>query len=202
MPRKSTKIPCTCERCGAIRLRYPSAVADGVGRFCSNRCRYTPRELLAHPTDLDALLVPLTKGLVAIIDRADGDSVAAHQWAAHWNGQQWYAKRNPDYLHRFLMGYPKGVGVDHIDGDGLNCRRSNMRPATKSQNGCNRKVPANNTSGFKGVRWDKDRRKWRAEIALNGHHYYLGRFDSAEDAVLAYDAKARELHGNFSKTNH
>ena len=79
----------------------------------------------------DTTIVPLSRGLVAIIDGADADRVLAHKWSAGWTGTRWYARRsigtNGDYhhlyLHRFILDAPPGVRVDHENGDGLDCRR-------------------------------------------------------------------------------
>jgi hypothetical protein len=151
------------------------------------------------------MLIPLTKGMFATIDRADADRVAGRRWSATKSTKKWYARTSDGhswhYLHRFLLNAPDGVEVDHADNDGLNCRRSNIREASSSQNKCNRTAQPNNTSGFKGVIWDKARKKWRAEIQFQGKSHHLGRFDTAEDAALAYDTKSRELHGDFSRTN-
>lgn len=110
------------------------------------------------------------------------------------NGKQKYQK-----LHRFLMNVvdPK-VLVDHVDGNGLNNQRStNLRIATGSQNGMNRRKQNNNTSGFKGVGWHKQCEKFTATIAINGRNKHLGLFSTAEEASKVYETKAKELFGEF-----
>lgn len=114
----------------------------------------------------------------------------------------WYAKNSRQgFLHRFLMGLPKGDGykVDHRNGDGLDCRRENMRVATHAQNMQNRKVQSNNTSGFRGVTWNQG--KWAAVIKVLGRNVQLGRFADPKEAALAFDAKACEVRGEFARTN-
>lgn len=91
-----------------------------------------------------------------------------------------------------------GMEVDHRDNNPRNNRWENLREATRSQNGCNRKIQSNNTSGMKGVFFDKTRRKWVAEIKLNNKKIRLGRFDLIEDAAAAYAAAAIRLHGEFA----
>lgn len=87
--------------------------------------------------------------------------------------------------------------IDHIDGDRRNNRVENLRLATKQQNNCNRKIRSNNTSGLKGVSFNRKTRKWQAEVCLAGRKFYLGLFNSKELAHDAYCKKAKELHGEF-----
>jgi hypothetical protein len=88
--------------------------------------------------------------------------------------------------------------VDHIDGNGLNNCRNNLRPATRAQNRMNSKVSTNNASGYKGVSWHKRRGKWLAQIRIARKRIYLGYFASAEEAHVAYVAAAREHFGEFA----
>jgi hypothetical protein len=104
-------------------------------------------------------------------------------------------------MHRQLIMPLKGLQVDHINGNGLDNRKANLRICTPSQNGCNRNRISRSQSGFKGVRWLKERCNWRAEIGLYSRHYNLGSFSSAIEAALAYDKAARELHGEFAHLN-
>ena len=152
--------------------------------------------------------VPLTKGYEAIIDAADSPLVARWNWHASTSAWNVYAHRT-SYdtatrqrvcMHRVIMGEPIGLEIDHIDGDGLNNRRSNLRAATHSENMRNRTQQKNNTSGFKRVCWHKQARKWTAAIKVNGRQKHLGMFDKAEDAHAAYCAAAANLHGEFART--
>jgi hypothetical protein len=146
----------------------------------------------------------------ALIDSADYPLVKDRKWFAYWNptARSYYARttteRSPKKrtlsLHRVLLGLAElGPGVDHANRLTLDNRRANLRYASRSQNGCNRGPQANNTSGFKGVS-RKDNR-WRAEIALDGRRYRLGCFDCPEDAAVAYDHAALQLHGSFARVN-
>ena len=114
------------------------------------------------------------------------------------------------YLSRLIMGEPKGMLVDHVNGDTLDNRRSNLRVCSKGENGRNRKVASkNNTSGFKGVSCRKKgpdminewSRPWQAYINHDKKRHHLGMFATAEEAARAYDAKALELHGEFARLN-
>jgi hypothetical protein len=101
-------------------------------------------------------------------------------------------------MHRLILpGFPE---IDHVNGNGLDNRLVNLRPATHSQNNYN--SPSHRgTSKYKGVYWYKRYRKWRAKAKLNGRHYHLGYFDSEEDAARAFDDFAREHHGPFARLN-
>lgn len=158
---------------------------------------------------LDCVEVPLTRGLVAMVDQADADRVLAHRWHAHRpdpDGPHYAERteRRPDgtrgtvRLHAFLTGWPL---VDHVNGDGLDNRRSNLRPATDAQNGRNRGANRNNTSGYKGVSLDKRRGTWAAALWVAGRKHHLGTHATPEAAAHAYDHAAVELHGEFARLN-
>lgn len=156
----------------------------------------------------DHVEVPLSQGLVALIDAADAEAVLAHKWSAERDGKTFYAMRNVRQptggwrkikLHAYLTGHRL---TDHINGDGLDNRRANLRMATQAENLRNRGLPANNTSGFKGVSFRRQRgRGWKSTIGLNGKRIHLGLFSTPEAAARAYDAAARELFGEFAWLN-
>ena len=98
------------------------------------------------------------------------------------------------------MNAQAGVSVDHRNGDGLDNRRSNLRPCSHSQNMCSQKKNITNKSGFKGVNFCKQQKRWRADITSQGKRYNLGRYDTKEEAKKAYDKKAKKLFGSFFKS--
>lgn len=152
--------------------------------------------------------IPLTQGYVTTVDEVDADLAHMH-WHTHESSSKEYARLNErrgrHYMHRIILSRILGrelarlERVDHIDLDGLNNRRRNLRLATDATNGQNRGRNKNNASGYKGVSYDKRNGKWVAQIDANGKHYPLGRFDTAEQAYEAYCAAAKELHGAFAR---
>lgn len=115
--------------------------------------------------------------------------------------------RHPEYiekllLHREVMQVYGTSLVDHIDGNGLDNRRSNLRIATNQQNGANsQKWRKQTSSQYKGVSWDHSRGLWRADIMFNRKHVYLGRYSSESEAAQAYDNRAIDLFGEFARLN-
>ena len=96
---------------------------------------------------------------------------------------------------------PAGTIPDHRNGDGLDNRRSNLRPATNQTNLMNRGPQVNNTSGFKGVIFDKRSDAWRAQIKVDGRYIYLGCLDSKIEAAEAYNEAANKVFGEFAWLN-
>lgn len=201
MPRKSTRVSVICARCGCefsvIHQRKETA------RFCSTACYFAPRPVrIDHEQDI--AIVPLTKGFEAVIDLADIALVRDYNWQAKPSGKKLelvYAYRAGDVaMHRQIMPPPHGFMIDHIDHDGLNNRRSNLRICSHTENVRNRRQPANNTSGYKGVSYVKSRGLWVAIIG-GGNKTTLGVFMTAEEAARAYDKAARELFGEFACLN-
>ncbi len=149
-------------------------------------------------------------GHVAVIDDDDLPLVAGYKWCAHEssNNKRYvvthtYSEdgaRTAIYLHRMLLSAPKGVQVDHINRDGLDNRRANLRLCTHNENQHNRSKQANNTSGYKGVSWCKRNKRWGARIVVDGASYRLGLFDTPEEAHAAYCRAAAFLHGEFARS--
>lgn len=107
------------------------------------------------------------------------------------------------FLHRVILNAPKSQKVDHINRNGLDCRKSNLRLCTTSQNGANRakETKRKTASKYKGVSFVKRDSIWKAAVVLNQQEIYLGRFDLEVDAAKAYDDKAVELFGKFARLN-
>jgi hypothetical protein len=142
------------------------------------------------------------KTKVAVVDAGSFELVKKHKWYLDNSGYvTTRVKAKLVRLSRLLMEpIPEGHEIDHKDRNPLNNRMSNLRYATSSQNKAN-KTCGLNTSGFKGVCWDKARHKWVARISRHRKHYHIGRFDSIKEAALAYNEKAVELFGEFALLN-
>lgn len=154
--------------------------------------------------------IPLTQGLCAVIDDADLPLVSGRNWHAVAAGSpigKFYAARGEwtggrmrrVYMHRLIAEAKQGEQVDHINADGLDNRRCNLRLATQSQNNANSapwKAPA---SGYRGVY--KERRRWAAAISVCGQMVRLGSFLCPIEAARAYDAAAKSHYGEFARLN-
>ena len=101
------------------------------------------------------------------------------------------------FLHRIIMGEPDGKYIDHINGNKRDNRRENLRICNKSENNRNVGKKPNNKSGFKGVSWQKEAGKWRAQIQVDGKSKHLGLFDDPQIAYQSYCRAATKYHGNF-----
>lgn len=153
--------------------------------------------------DGDIARIPLSRGCVAVIDAADLPLVAPYVWTVMRSARTSYARRTVQgvsiLLHRVVMGDPPGIRIDHRDGDGLNCRRANLRPATYAQNNRNTRLRSDNRCGFKGVRKHSLCNKFQASICTAGVRTYLGLFVTAEEAYAAYCAASAEQHQDFGR---
>lgn len=148
----------------------------------------------------------LSRGFVTTVDDADYEWLSKYKWHT---SDQGYARRRSTAkeikngegtsirMSRQILGLCKGELCDHINGDKLDNRRCNLRKATKSQNSMNRPKPANNTSGYKGVRKSRWTEMWVAQIRFNNRSIHLGTFETIDEAIKAYDAKAKELFGEY-----
>jgi len=152
--------------------------------------------------------IPLTQGCHAIVDNENISLLNMHRWytsSRASKGETRYAKRKEKgktvYMHREIMNAPAGIEIDHINGNGLDNRRVNLRVCTAAQNQQNSTKRAHCSSKFKGVALSKNQKKWTARICINGKKIWIGRYRSEFEAAEAYDKKAVELFGEFANIN-
>lgn len=134
-----------------------------------------------------------------IIDRSDYDKVKSYKWSVFSNYR--VADSQGLFLHDLIINHKgnNNIMIDHIDGDGFNNQKQNLRIATCSQNAANCSKRSHNTSGFKGVY--KQGNKWMAKVVCKGKQHYFGFYDSILDAAKAYNNGAILLFGEFAKLN-
>lgn len=152
-------------------------------------------------------------GLVALVDDEDYERVSQHVWWPSKSVNTFYAVTRPKgrrsdykptiYLHKLILGVPEAI--DHCDGNGLNCQRNNLRPATNKQNMHNRTKQngIKHNPPYKGVTAEPNSRinPWKAAIVIDGKRKHIGGFPTPEAAAYAYDKAAREAFGEFARTN-
>jgi hypothetical protein len=160
----------------------------------------------------DIAFVPLTKGYEAVIDAADVPLIDGRNWRAQFlprkhgallvyavsNVPRVNGYRYAEYMHRVILNPSNDKLADHIDGDGLNNRRSNLRSASRAQNAHNSRHHITTKSGQKGVFWRDDIQKFEAHIR-SGKRRVLGYFNSLDDATAAYAKASADLHGDFGE---
>lgn len=148
--------------------------------------------------------IKFPKNRYALVDDRDYLKILKYKW--HIDGRG-YVMRNrltkddgsPIQLHRLILNPSQDKQVDHINGDRLDNRRDNLRVCSKSQNMCNRGPQKNNTSGFKGIYYDKFAEKWRAKANFNGKVYSIARSKSKDKVIRAYNRLISKIQGEFAK---
>ncbi len=154
--------------------------------------------------------IKLTQGKVALVDDEDYEYLDQFKWQASKGLHTYYARRNGRLyngkritirMHQEIMHFPDNMLIDHIDHNGLNNQKHNLRVCTILQNQMNATGREDSNSIYKGVCWHKRIQKWRAQIHLNRRQKFLGYYKNEEDAAMAYNKKAKELFGEFAKLN-
>lgn len=155
--------------------------------------------------------IELTKGKVALVDDEDYDLLRRYRWIAYKKHNTWYARCSVEFpsengkrqrisvhMHQQVLLWFEGV--DHVNRNGLDNRRENLRRASAGENARNI-AKKDGTSRFMGVCWHPAKEKWMASMSLNGRCKYLGYFDDEEDAAHAYDDAVQKVHPGFAQLN-
>jgi len=163
--------------------------------------------------------IPLTRGYVALVDDEDFPDLSGKKWKADvrirsdgskrvWAAREKYnaGAVSTELMHRVIVDAPKGLEVDHVNGDSLDNRRTNLRLVTTMQNSRNQRTQGTykgktKSSKFKGVSFDKGSGQWSASICVGRRLKWLGRHESQEGAALAYNAAAVSLFGEHARLN-
>jgi len=152
--------------------------------------------------------IHLTRGLTTKVDDEDYERLSIHKWYALEGVKRFYAARNVPcdggqkriFMHREIMNTPKGVQVDHKNGNDLDNRKDNLRNCSRVENNRNKKKYCGG-SNFKGVSWDKRHKKWIVQIKYEDKNRHIGFFDNEIVAASVYNKVAREQFGEFAWLN-
>lgn len=155
----------------------------------------------------------LTQNMVTLVDNEDYEELNKYNWQCEKSFKPRlytsYVRRNNSknrlpknvLMHRQIMDCPKNMVIDHINGNGLDNRKSNLRICTRGQNLANQRISRANTSGYRGVCWHKGCKKWASQIKTNNKQRCLGFYDNIIDAAIAYDNAALKYFGEFAYQN-
>ncbi len=223
--RNHPKEPPKGEVCENCRFSQPISGLKDPTLICGNKANARDKCVVVDPASVcpnfddpghspvalaaalaeGAKLIPLSQGKVAIVDAEDYPWLNKRNWYANRAKRTYYArgtiKGKHAPMHRQILNAPPHLVVDHINRNGLDNRKSNLRLCTHFQNQRNRRPGRNGSSKYKGVRWSKRDKKFRAGITCNRKSYHLGMFESEIDAAKAYDNAAKKVFGEFAYLN-
>lgn len=197
---------CLCD-CGNIRVKNSNNLKTGNTKSCG--CLRLKKDDKGKPPHLapdGAAWIPLTQKRWCLVDKDDYELLVEHEWFYTGSG---YACRNiwhynlqssrAIFLHRVVMGEPKGMQIDHRDGNRLDCRKQNLRICNPSQNAFNKAIRSDNRSGYKGVGRHSQNDCWTASICANGVRRRKSGFKDPKEAHALYCKWAKELFGEFAR---
>lgn len=161
------------------------------------RTKFDPNEIILYDNYAELILYDGrgNERARALIDLDDVEKIKQYKWcySIGYVGCDELKIR----LHRFIMNSDKDAVVDHINGNKLDNRKCNLRICSQQQNTMNTCMHSNNTSGYKGVTWDKNRNKWIAQITVNYKNIHLGRYENIEDAIKARKEAEVKYFGEY-----
>ena len=192
-----------CANCAEAPGRLRAVCPGGTCRNFAAHHEPSYRLPEPEPQSGDIRFIPLTQGQFAIVDAADYEWLSKYRWCTIRNGHRIYAFRKEDgkrfLMHREIMKTPKGKVVDHMNNNGIDNRRSNMRNCSPRQNSWSIRDCHGVTSQYRGVCRHED--KWAAQVGYLRAHVYVGRFVEEIEAARAHDRMAIMLHGQFAYLN-
>ena len=152
--------------------------------------------------DGDVTSIITKNGVAVLIDTEDAERLRDYTWCISGNGYAMSRTKGPAVImHRMITNADADMYVDHINGNILDNRKENLRVCKKQENEFNQKIRVDNTTGYRGVCKNSRSNKFRAYIVKDGRQYWIGLFDTAEEAARAYNTKALELFGEFARLN-
>lgn len=209
---------CHCGCPNKTPINKASTASRGLVRgmprkYCKSHQFVKPRVHIDTDPTLPWRLIPLTKGMYAVVDVSDYEWLMRWVWSANYDRRRdtYYAVRMMSLeeggdgtrkvrMHNAILPPPEGLTVDHASGDGINNRRENLRFATNEQQGQNTKLRKDNATGYKGVKPSGSPfKKFRADIKVDGRRIHLGGFYTAYEAHLAYEEAAEKYFGKFRR---
>lgn len=200
---------CVCV-CGIEVIVQGPSLKNGHTKSCGCYMRETSAVIGKNSKKLwtpieykdSTYLIPLSNGKFSIIDRDDYLKIKEYSWYFMNTGYAGACSgRKCLLMHRIIIQAPPKSYVDHISLDKLDNRKSNLRIVNFSDNIVNSLIRVCNSSGFKGVTYDKQTGKWRAICTRNNKKFSLGRYSTPEEAALQYDSVVRKTDGRFARLN-
>lgn len=200
---KKRPVAVVCPVCGKIFYTVASIIRQGRGKHCSPECqrkaRINDNYYVEHDTYTELMVQYKTEYVSVFIDKEDVEKVKQISWclSREKSIDKFYVisrvglKNKTIYLHRYIMDCPEEMVVDHINHNPLDNRKDNLRVCNQWGNNQNSN---RNTSGYVGVRWEEDRKKWVARITYKGYVRTIGRYKELQDAINARK-QAEEEYG-------
>jgi hypothetical protein len=191
---------CQCS-CGNTHSVAGYTLRKGTSQGCV-KCKPVKRRGCKFQIVKNIAIFTTNGGSEFVVSSCDADNVSRHGWCLSNTGYiVAHINRRVSTLHGFLLGKSDRALIDHINGDRTDNRRENLRRVNDFQNSQNQNISTRNTSGYKGVHWNKTVQKWQANIRAYGKQYFLGYFLNREAAAIGYNEAAKETHGKYACLN-